>query len=147
MKKITKTELKSILASHKLWIESAGKQGTRASLEGANLEGANLTRANLIDADLCRANLTYANLLGANLIDADLTGANLLGANLWGANLGGANLIGADLTGTILDKEKEEKQPDVPPCRVENITSTCQTLEKIAKEYGFKIVSIGLEPL
>ena len=57
MKTITATELNSILASHKLWIESNGKQGTRA--------------------DLTDADLLYANLLYANLKDAILTGTIL----------------------------------------------------------------------
>ena len=52
MKKITATELKSILDSHKLWIETKGKQGVCADLEGANLTGANLTGANLTNTVL-----------------------------------------------------------------------------------------------
>ena len=79
---ITATELKSILASHKLWVETKGKQGQRANLENASL--------------------TYANLEGANL-----EGANLVGANLTDANLEGANLVGANLIGTILEKKVE----------------------------------------
>ena len=73
MKTITATELKSILAEHKLWIESAGKQGTRAILTGANLEGADLRGANLMDANLTGADLRYANLTGADLRYVNLT--------------------------------------------------------------------------
>ena len=78
MKKITETELKSILDQHQLWIETNGVQGQCARLEGAdlraaNLEGANLRAANLRDADLEGANLTDVNLTGANLEGADLT--------------------------------------------------------------------------
>ena len=57
MKTITATELKNILAEHKFWLESNGKQGTRA--------------------DLTDADLLYANLLYANLKDAILTGTIL----------------------------------------------------------------------
>ena len=77
MKKITATELKSILDSHKLWLETKGKQGVCANLAGADLAG-------------------------ADLWDANLKGANLCYANLWGADLWGANLTRANLTNTIL---------------------------------------------
>ena len=88
MKTITKTELKSILAEHKIWIETNRVQGIRANLTGADLTGADLK-----DANLWRANLNSADLTGA-----DLTGANLTKADLRGANL----------TGTILEKKKEQ---------------------------------------
>jgi len=128
MKKITATELKSILANHKLWIDTNGKQGNFANLRGAYLGGANLSYANLscvnlrdadlTSADLTSADLTGADLTGASLILANLEGADLRGANLRGANLEGANLEGANLqwanlqwanlTGTIIDKKKEQ---------------------------------------
>ena len=46
------TELKAILAQHKLWIESGRKKGKRAYLQGAYLRGANLLCAYLVDANL-----------------------------------------------------------------------------------------------
>lgn len=52
MKTITATELAIILASHKLWLETGGEQGTRADLYGADLEGAILWGANLTGANL-----------------------------------------------------------------------------------------------
>jgi hypothetical protein len=58
MKKISKTELKSILDQHRLWVETKGKQGVCANLEGANLVDANLKDANLIGANLRGADLT-----------------------------------------------------------------------------------------
>lgn len=76
MKKITQSELKNILSAHKLWHETNGKQGERASLVGSDLEG---------------ANLQYAKLTGAN-ID--------------GACLHGTKLYNANLTGTILDPSR-----------------------------------------
>ena len=97
MKMITATELKSILASHKLWVGTGRKHGTRADLTGADLTGADLKGADLRGADLTDANLSYANLSYANLYDANLTGANLTDANLGGANLTRANLAGAIL--------------------------------------------------
>ena len=113
MKTITKTELKSILAEHKIWVETNRLQGGRANLSCADLYDANLWGANLKNADLEGANLTGANLTGANLSCANLWGANLTranleGANLYCANLEGANLTDAILTGTILEKKKEQ---------------------------------------
>ncbi len=56
--------LTKILKDHELWLDSNGKEGERADLEGANL-----TNANLRGANLYRAYLTDANLSGANLDD------------------------------------------------------------------------------
>lgn len=56
------SKLSLILASHKLWIESNGMQGERASLRGAYLKDANLR-----DASLRVANLRDASLEGAVL--------------------------------------------------------------------------------
>ncbi len=91
------SELKAVLEDHHLWIQSDGKQGKRANLEGANLQGANLEGANLQGANLHGANLRLANLQ-----DANLDAANLRLANLDAANLRGANLQGADLESAIL---------------------------------------------
>ena len=115
MKKISKTELKSILDQHRLWVETKGKQGVCANLECANLRGANLSGANLH-----HAKLEGANLEGANLVDANLKDANLIGANL----------RGADLTGTILD-----------PSRINNPagSSFSQELQKLLDKYGLKL--------
>ncbi len=117
-------ELQEILAAHRKWVESEGKEGERANLSGAklreanlsgaklreanlsgaklreaNLSGANLFRAYLPRADLSRADLSRADLTGAHLPRADLPRANLQGANLQGANLGLANLQWANLSG------------------------------------------------
>ena len=54
------TELKAILAQHKLWIESGRKKGKRANLQDANLLGANLQGAYLQSACLIAANLQGA---------------------------------------------------------------------------------------
>ena len=118
MKTIIATELKSILAEHKIWIQSNGVQGQRADLRGAylyradlrgaDLSGAKLNGANLICAYLTHADLTHADLTGAHLEGANLTDANLTDADLTDANLTRANLTRANLTGTILDKKKEQ---------------------------------------
>jgi len=100
MKKITETQLKSILAKHKLWLD--GKGGKCADLSVTNLGGADLYGAILTGANLTGAILTGANLTGAYLTGAYLTGAILWNANLTDANLKGVNLTGAYLTGANL---------------------------------------------
>ena len=101
MKKISKSQLNSILEKHKLWLND-DPNGFCADLRGADLCGAGLCGADLCGADLRGANLRYANLHYANLCYADLCGANLRYANLRGADLCGAGLCGADLRGADL---------------------------------------------
>ena len=91
------SELKAILKDHKLWLESDGKQGKRAYLEGADLQFVNLQDANLYGANLTGADLTEANLRDTNLEGANLQGANLHNANLHNADLRYASLRGANL--------------------------------------------------
>lgn len=111
--------LDDILAAHLAWIESAGKKGARARLEGKELSGLDLRGANLASALLRRADFSAcdfkeAGLHGADLRDSDLQGvcfegadlsvarlrhARLRGSRLVGANLKGADLAGADLAG------------------------------------------------
>jgi len=95
---MTKKDLKAVLDAHLLWIQSGGKEGTRADLRDANLRGADLSDANLRGADLRGADLRDANLRGADLSDADLSDADLSDANLSGADLSDANLSDADLS-------------------------------------------------
>jgi len=93
-------EFAEILDQHRLWVESAGKEGERGDLSGVNLSGRDLTGVNLQGAQLNKtilrgADLSMANLRGASLVESDLREANLLGAEFSGANLMGANLYGA----------------------------------------------------
>ncbi len=92
---ISREELDKVLEAHRKWVESEGKEGERAYLDGANLQEANLYKANLQGAKLFKANLRGANLFKANLQEADLFDANLQGANLRAARLQGADLGGA----------------------------------------------------
>ena len=73
-----KEAIKVVLDQHYLWIESGGKQGTRADLSCADLRG------------------------------ADLYGSDLRGAYLEDANLENANLKYACLYGTILEEKQEK---------------------------------------
>ena len=102
MRKISKEELSEILNTHKIWLYSSHKLGSRADLSitklsGASLYGGNLSGANLSGADLSKADLSEANLEGAKLEGANLYGANLYYANLSGANLSKANLFRTNL--------------------------------------------------
>jgi uncharacterized protein YjbI with pentapeptide repeats len=94
-------EFAEALDQHRLWVETAGQEGTRADFSGANLSNADLTGVNLQGASLQKTNLrgadlSMANLRGANLAEADLRESNLLGAEFSGANLMGANLYLAE---------------------------------------------------
>jgi uncharacterized protein YjbI with pentapeptide repeats len=129
MKKITDTEIKSILAAHKLWIDSKYKEGKRADLYGADLRNADLEGANLSGATLRSADLEGANLSRANLRSADLYGANLRSADLEGANLEDANLEGAILE----EKEKVESS---------NLRAK---FDEFAKSLGIEIVSLTVK--
>ena len=95
--------INQIIEQHALWLDTDGKEGSRANLTRANLYGVNLTRANLTRANLEGANLFSANLEGANLFSANLDWANLFSANLDWANLFSANLDWANLNGANLD--------------------------------------------
>ena len=87
LREISDEELSEILAAHKLWLDTDGKDGKQADLSGANLH-----QAKLKEAKLERSNLEGANLEGAELQGADLHGANLRNADLQNAHLATANL-------------------------------------------------------
>ncbi len=107
--KIGKEKLAKILAQHKRWVESEGKEGARAVLGEANLQEADLRGANLQQADLSGANLQKADLRGANLQEADLSEANLQKADLRGANLQEADLSEANLQEAVLEGANLQK--------------------------------------
>ena len=77
MKRLTQEKLDSILAEHKLWVETECTEGKQADLRGANLYDANLRGADLRRANLRRADLRRADLRGADLCGADLRGADI----------------------------------------------------------------------
>ena len=66
MKKITKAQLKKILANHAKWLANSSI-GSRANLSWANLSGADLSKTSLREANLSLASLSRADLSGANL--------------------------------------------------------------------------------
>ena len=84
--------LADVLAHHKIWLESDGREGCRANLADGDFSG----------AVLCSMNFEKANLRGADFRDADLRNANLRNADLRGALLEGTDLRGADARGATL---------------------------------------------
>ena len=125
-------DLLHTLDDHVVWLQSNGKKGAKAVLEGKDYYGVTLNRADLTraslreinltdaacvktvfeEADLTKADLSHGNFGGAAfgraklnsavLAGTRLRGADLHGADLTGANLRGANLREADLTKTVL---------------------------------------------
>ena len=77
--------LPRVLAQHKIWTDSGGRNGVRADLSGADLRG---------------ADFIGITLQGSILDGADLTGADLRHANLRGAVLRNAILVKVDFRGT-----------------------------------------------
>lgn len=97
----TAAELRQVLAAHRVWLESDGREGTQADLKNAWIP-----EAHLVDADLRQADLENAFLLNANLTGADLRDANLRGATLSPVKgLQVQQLAGADLTNASVEPE------------------------------------------
>jgi|GEM_PF-344081 len=97
-------DIDEALLSHRLWVDSAGKEGHAMSVARANLRGADLESADLTGASLVQANFTDANLKEVVLRKANLTGAIFSNTQLIGANLAVARLKKANLSNARLDK-------------------------------------------
>jgi uncharacterized protein YjbI with pentapeptide repeats len=110
----TDEELRAVLAQHRRWVESNGREGARADLSerdlsGLDLSGVNLASARLNGTNLNGSNLNGADLNGAYLVTASLARAELNLATLAGARLTDAYLVGAemcraDLSGAYLER-------------------------------------------
>ena len=111
LKPMPPAALPAALASHALWVTSAGRQGAQlvcedpdlrevpmqaARLDGAIVPGANLSGADCTGADFSAANLASGNLAQARLVGAAFVKANLDYANLDGAHAHKARFFGAD---------------------------------------------------
>jgi len=100
--------LPQILASHKKWFTSKGKEGIFADLSEEDLRKGNFRDCTLVEANLQAANLSYADFInsdlrGANLLEAQLNGAKLQNANFEETDLMWADLEGANLENTRFD--------------------------------------------
>jgi uncharacterized protein YjbI with pentapeptide repeats len=86
-----------MLAQHRLWIFSGGRQGARAALIECDLSGLDLAGVVLAAADL-----SYASFAGANLAKSVLAAATVTGANFRRADLSGADLRGTAVAGAVI---------------------------------------------
>ncbi len=81
-------DIPEILNAHRAWLESGGKNGTRAELFFADLDDFDLHKANLKQACLWETTLHRADLSDVDLTETE----GVLAKNLAGANLKGAKL-------------------------------------------------------
>jgi uncharacterized protein YjbI with pentapeptide repeats len=107
-------ELAQILAGHQTWLDTSGKTGTQARLEGYDFAHLDLANVNLQRALLKKPHFKGANLSGANFRAAELQGAQFAQANLLKASLRDADLQEADLSGAenlTVSQRKRSKDP------------------------------------
>ena len=86
-------DLSVLLAEHRLWLQTAGREGKRAELRRCDLSGLNLEAADLRHADLRDSRLEGTRLINSRLNFADLSGTtHLLPHQLAGADVSGIKL-------------------------------------------------------
>ena len=103
---LVEVDLQEALISHKLWVDTGGKEGMVMSIEHADLreaelEGIDLSRCGLPFASFRRANCKDAVLRRCNLIAADFIESNLNNTNLAASRLSGARFNNAMLRNTV----------------------------------------------
>lgn len=99
----TKEQLNEILQQHQLWLDTNGRQGTRADLSNAilislDLQGVNLSQAILQRTTIHLTNLDRADLSGAVMIDANVSFSRLNQVDLSNAILIRAILINTPIS-------------------------------------------------
>lgn len=129
---LVEIDLHEALRSHKLWVDTGGKEGDVMSIEHADLREAelegidlsrcglpfacfkranckdavfrrcNLTAADFVQSNLDNANLAASRLSGAKFNDAMLRNTVFLGSDLSNASFRGQQLLNCDLSGTNL---------------------------------------------
>ncbi len=123
-------DIEKIILEHKSWLESNGKEGSRADFSNTDLRQGMLTRLQLREAKLIRANLQKAdasdtNFQKANLQEANLEYSNLQNSDLSNSNLQKANLYKANLRNSIL------KNADLRNANLSEADLSNSSLEKI----------------
>jgi DNA-binding NarL/FixJ family response regulator len=103
---LVEIDLQEALISHKLWVDTGGREGAVMSIEHADLreaelEGIDLSRCGLPFASFQRANCKDAVLRRCNLIAADFVESNLDNANLAASRLAGARFNKAMMRNTV----------------------------------------------
>ncbi|WP_297023778.1 pentapeptide repeat-containing protein [Thalassospira sp.] len=96
---LVEIDLQEALISHKLWVDTGGREGTVMSIEHADLRDAELE-----GIDLSRCGLPFASFQRANCKDAVLRRCNLIAADFVESNLDNANLAASRLTGARFNK-------------------------------------------
>ena len=125
--------LENVLARHQVWLESQGRQGSRAELAACELRGVDLR-----ERDLRRADLATANLAGADLSRAKLCGANLAAANFRHAILCDANLSGFEASETGRPGGEAAIPPSVPTILDgADFGGADLTIAKFPRRFGF----------
>ena len=94
--------LAEVLAHHKIWLGSDGREGSRADLGNRSFAGKILCGVDFEKADLQRTDFTGADLRHANLRDTDLRDAVFDGADLRGADFTGADVAGITIRKCML---------------------------------------------
>lgn len=96
------------LERHRVWIESNGTMGERATLNGMTLRNLDLSNCDLRGAVLTDVVAIGSNFSGSNLAFSDFSNSKLRGANFEDALLNGANFSGACLAGASLRRASIE---------------------------------------
>lgn len=94
--------LADVLARHKIWLESDGREGYRANFADGDFSGAVLCNLTFEKANLRGADFRGADLRNANLRNTDLRGARFDGTDLRGADARGANITNSSFRRGIL---------------------------------------------
>ncbi|WP_158091183.1 pentapeptide repeat-containing protein [Thalassospira mesophila] len=103
---LIEVDIRDALQTHKMWVDTGGKEGQKisfahADLRDEDLENIDLTRCVLPQACLRKANCEGAVFRRCDLTAADFTGANLKNAILATSRLSNARFADATLTGTV----------------------------------------------
>ena len=99
--------LADVLARHKIWLDSDGREGYRANLADRDFSGAALCNLTFEKANLRGADFRGADLRNANLRDTDLHGARFDGTDLRGADARGANITNSSFRRGMLGSTTE----------------------------------------
>lgn len=105
--------LRDVLESHRRWIQSMARDGSRADFAGFDLSGQDLRGLELSAAQFSRALMAGTQFGGASLSMAQLDNANGFEADFAHANLRGANLEGATLTRAVFRYLRADAVPIV----------------------------------
>jgi uncharacterized protein YjbI with pentapeptide repeats len=102
LREITDEELETILAEHKKWLETDGREGKRADLARTNLSGKSLFKADLRQAFLIDSDLSGADLGNAKFQEALLDRTVFKNAKIYETNFQDAKLPKANFEAVTL---------------------------------------------